>query len=326
MSTVTVIVGCTRDARAIQGCLDSILSQSGVDLDVLLVDDGSSDWTSAVAQAAARVDSRVTVVREEGGRARGSSRDRAAVLTSGEYTVALCVRDRLAPGSLARAARVLDTHPQVGLVYGRTLSFESDDDLPQARCATAAPQVWRGRDWIAQCCRTPANRIYPPAVVMRTSLQAWAGGYDAIISSSGDLGKWLRLAIHADVAFLCGADQAYRRAGSDPVALTPLKSRITDLRQRKASFDSLFEGEGRDLPRAESLHSHVNRALAREALSSVCRFGENACVDPQLWHELETFASEAYVAAGAVALPSSLRWRRGMRSTLTWRHRKESSV
>src|SRR5205807_9349104 len=61
-STVSVVIACDSRARSIPGCLDSVLSQDGVGVEVLLVDDDSKDWTSAVVAAAARADVRVRVV------------------------------------------------------------------------------------------------------------------------------------------------------------------------------------------------------------------------------------------------------------------------
>ncbi|HEX9316327.1 MAG TPA: glycosyltransferase, partial [Actinomycetota bacterium] len=72
-STVSVVIACDSRARSIPGCLDSVLSQDAVAVEVLLVDEGSNDWTSAVVAAAARTDARVRIVaRGNGGRDGGT--------------------------------------------------------------------------------------------------------------------------------------------------------------------------------------------------------------------------------------------------------------
>src|SRR5437879_7740960 len=102
MSSVSVVIACDSRARSIPGCLDSVLTQTGVDVEVLLVDQGSNDWTSAVVAAAARTDPRVRVVLCRHG---GDTRSNADALAcaSGDLTTLLHVDDRLAPGPLARA-------------------------------------------------------------------------------------------------------------------------------------------------------------------------------------------------------------------------------
>src|SRR5882672_7791833 len=94
MRTVSVVIACDSRARSIPGCLDSVLAQAGADVEVLLVDRGSNDWTSAVVAAAARSDPRVRVVLGRGGPPTIAD---ALASASGDYTVLLNVDDRLAP-------------------------------------------------------------------------------------------------------------------------------------------------------------------------------------------------------------------------------------
>jgi glycosyltransferase involved in cell wall biosynthesis len=324
MSTVSVVIACDSRARSIPGCLDSVLSQDGLDVEVLLVDEGSNDWTSAVVAAAARTDPRVHVVPCRNGRSGGnpgapSTIADAVASASGDYTMLLNVDDRLAPGALARAAGVLASHPRVGMVYGGSLRFDSDDAMPLARMQTVMPEVWLGRDWIAERCRTASMGIVSARSLVRTSLERDLGYSSAALLPDEELARCLRLAVRADIAFLRGVDQTYVVAALNADARPAHGSPIEDLRLRKATFDALFAFDGRDLPGAEGLHAMANRALAREALL-VAGGGEGLGFDGGWTAELERFASHAYADAAASPGIRPAPWRRKARAKLRLGH------
>jgi hypothetical protein len=324
-STVSVVIACDSRARSIPGCLESVLSQDGVAVEVLLVDKGSNDWTSAVVAAAARTDARVRIVAcanggSDGGTAGGTpSIADALASASGEYTVLLNVDDRLAPGALARAAGILGLHPSVGMVYGGSLPFYSDDAMPHARTQTVVPELWRGRDWIAERCRTASMGIASARAVARTSLERQLGDNRTALAPDEALGRCLRLATRADIAFLRGVDQTYVVAALNAVARPEQGSPIEDLRLRKAAFDTWFAVDGRDLPGAPGLHAMAHRALAREALS-VAGSGNGAGRNGGWIAELEVFASLAYAEARALPPCRQGRWVRKARGKLGLGH------
>jgi hypothetical protein len=323
-STVSVVIACDSRARSIPGCLDSVLSQDGVAVEVLLVDEGSNDWTSAVVAAAARTDVRVRVVActngGDGGIAGGTPTIADALgSASGEYTVLLNVDDRLAPGALARAVRILGLHPGVGMVYGGSLPFYSDDAMPRARTQTVVPELWRGRDWIVERCRTASMGIASARAVVRTNLERQLGQNRTALAPDEALARCLRLATRADIAFLRGVDQTYVVAALNAVAWPELGSPIEDLRLRKAAFDAWFAVDGRDLPGAPGLHAMAHRALAREALS-VAGSGNGSGRNGGWIAELEVFASLAYAEARALPPCRQGRWIRKARGKLGLGH------
>src|SRR5258706_11207250 len=160
MSRVSVIIPCYRYARFLPECLASVLAQPGVDLQVLILDDASPDDTPAVAAALAAADRRVAYRRHAANQGNIATFNDGLAWASGDYTVLISADDRLAPGALGRAARLLDTHPEVGLVYGPVLPFTSSAALPRPRLA-ARRDAWRitpGRAWFELACRRASAR------------------------------------------------------------------------------------------------------------------------------------------------------------------------
>ncbi len=125
MSTVSVVIPCYGYGHLLPRCVESALSQPDVDVDVLIIDDCSVDDSFEVARRLAAADPRITAIRHPENRGHIATYNEGLACATGDYTVLLSADDLLTPGSLARAASVLDDNPDVGFVYGRALTFES---------------------------------------------------------------------------------------------------------------------------------------------------------------------------------------------------------
>lgn len=96
MPTVSVVIPCYNAARWIPATLASVRSQEGVDLDVIVVDDGSTDGT---AEAARRSDPEATIIRTENQGA-SAARNLGTSYVRGEFVQYLDADDLLAPEKL----------------------------------------------------------------------------------------------------------------------------------------------------------------------------------------------------------------------------------
>ena len=269
MSSVSVIVPSYNYAHFLEGCVQSVTSQAGVDLEVLIIDDCSQDETPAVAPAG-RDDGRITVRRHSKNRGLTATCNAGLEWASSDYSVVLSADDLLTPGALSRATAVMDEQPGVGLVYGRSLYFRSNDELPQARSGVPRVDRWDGSDWIAQRCKTATSCISSPEVVVRTSLQKQLGGYRVQLPHAGDFEMWLRFAAHADVVYLGRVDQAFYRKHPQSMMRTTFADPLLDLQQRKAAFDALFDAYDQRITTPKS------SALGPTAPSRARHYGERA--------------------------------------------------
>lgn len=103
--------------------MESVFVQTEERWELLLVDDGSTDGSGALADAAAARDpSRVRVLRHPGGENRGMSASRNLGLAEarGRYVAFLDGDDVWLPERLARHGALLDTHPECAMVCGPT--------------------------------------------------------------------------------------------------------------------------------------------------------------------------------------------------------------
>jgi glycosyltransferase involved in cell wall biosynthesis len=301
MSTVDVVIPCYNYARYLRGCVNSVLSQPGVEVRVLVIDDASQDETAALGQELSAADSRVVFHRHQKNKGHIATYNEGLIdWSTADYTVLLSADDLLAPGSLGRAAAIMDADANVGLVYGSTVHFEQVTDIPKIDQRYSGFRRWSGAEWLELRCRAGHNVITSPEVVVRGSVQRFVGGYRPDLPHAGDLEMWLRIAAVSDIAYVRRVPQAFYRVHPKSMMRTVYKGSFLDLQQRKAAFD-LFFGHNREVVKnADHLHDLANRTLAREALWDACRAYDRNEVEISHTEELVEFAMTTY--AGAISL------------------------
>lgn len=269
-ATVTVVVPCHDYARYLSAAVGSALGQRGVRVDVVVVDDASTDDSLAVARALAAADPRVTVLAHAANRGPVDTFNDGLARASGEFLVRLDADDLLTPGSLARSVAVARAYPSVGLVYGHPVHFAGEPPAPgTARTRVRRWTVRPGRRWLADRCADGYNVITSPEVLMRGSVVAAVGGQRPL-AHAHDMEMWLRLAAHADVAHVGGVDQAWHREHAASLSARRVDD-ATDFRERVAAFAEVGDVAAADLPERGELRAAAHRALVRQALRA-CRY------------------------------------------------------
>ena len=96
---VSIIVPCYNSTRYLSACVDSVLAQTMPDFEVLLIDDGSTDGTLALAQALAARDARLRVLHQENAGV-SAARNLGLAHARGEWITFVDSDDLLAPDAL----------------------------------------------------------------------------------------------------------------------------------------------------------------------------------------------------------------------------------
>jgi glycosyltransferase involved in cell wall biosynthesis len=297
MATTSVIIPCYNYGRFLAECTESALSQQGVDVRVLIIDDASSDETPEVGAALAAKDARVEFRRHKVNQGHIATYNEGLHWADGDYTILLSADDLLTPGALQRAAQVMDARPDVGLVFGGALAFSTGGRRPVPR--TGARLEWEvldGFEWFKGRCRTAENGIAAAVVIVRTSLQHRLGGYREDLPHSGDMEMWLRFALYASLARITDADQAWFRVHPESMQYSRFASPLARLEQRKAGFEVVFREHHDRIPEPEVLQRLINRALAADALWSICQAMFHRQLTRSLANDLVDFAATTYRA------------------------------
>jgi dolichyl-phosphate beta-glucosyltransferase len=114
MTTLSLILPCYNEAERLPATLGAHLAQLAGDpgqVEVVIVDDGSTDATAAVAEAVAAADARVRVIRTEPNHGKGFAVRTGMLAASGELLVFTDADGSYGPGEVERVVSALADHP-----------------------------------------------------------------------------------------------------------------------------------------------------------------------------------------------------------------------
>lgn len=293
---VAAVVTAFNYDRYLWECVQSALCQDGVDVEVVLVDDYSTDETPRVTARLSR-DPRVKVIRNEQNLGLIGSFNTGLGRVAGEYMVKLDADDVVPPGSWARSAALLERHPEVTFVYGRPYHFSGP--VPDVRGhGTRSWTIWSGHDWVAGRCRSGVSAISQPEVMMRTKALREVGGLcpeGPIVTS--DMHLWLRLAAIGEVGRINGPVQGLYRVHDKSMLRSASAGILNDLVGRRDAFDGAFASTAGALADAQELHELARRSLAVCALDRACRAYERGRTRDEPVDDLVAFATATYPRA-----------------------------
>ena len=107
--TISVIVPVYNVENYLVECLDSLIAQTYKALEIILVDDGSSDNSPQICDEYAQRDSRIVVIHKENGGA-GSAKNEALKIATGKYLTFVDSDDYLEPDAMEYMQNLMECH------------------------------------------------------------------------------------------------------------------------------------------------------------------------------------------------------------------------
>ena len=182
MPLVSVLLAAHNDARFLREAIDSVLRQTLADLELIVVDDGSTDDTAAVIDGLD--DRRVAVIRNETQLGLAASLNRALDQAAGDYVARLDADDVAVPERQARQVDRLRREPRVAAV-GSAVTDLGGVGRTHVMPAGAIPLRWHAL--------FSSPFFHPTVVVDRETLDAHRLRYDPAYEESEDYDLWTRL-------------------------------------------------------------------------------------------------------------------------------------
>ena len=226
----------------------------------------------------------------------------------GGYSVLLDADDQLTPGLVAPGGRPARRASRGRLRLWSSAALPAREPLPPARTTSRGWSVWPGHWWLKRRFKEANGCITTPEVVVRTSLQNQVGGYDPRLPHTGDIEMWMRLAAHADVGYVRGADQAFYRVHDQNMSKS--RDHLVNLRQRRLAYEILLERYGDKIPDADQLSAAVHRKLAEEALRIAARAYDRRNIEHTPVEDLAAFAHDCWPQADRLPAYRGLQLRR----------------
>jgi glycosyltransferase involved in cell wall biosynthesis len=187
----SIVIPVFNGERFLAAAIESALGQTYRPFEVIVVDDGSTDRSAAVARSFAEV--RVIEQQHAGP---GAARNRGVAAARGELLAFLDADDLLPTDKLEVQISYLREHPEVGCVLGRQeVLLEPDVEMP--RWAVISPDLARRRPDVAEL-----GEVGLPTMVMGAGLFEEIGGFDPTYLHGGDADLLMRARDLAPVATL----------------------------------------------------------------------------------------------------------------------------
>lgn len=123
--------------------LDSLLSQTFRDFELIISDNGSTDRTQQICREYAERDPRIRYYREEVNRGAGWNYNRVVDLARGVYFKWAAHDDLCAPTYLERSVEVLDRHPEVVVVYPDDIDIDDRGEKIDRKRVSHIPSAQR---------------------------------------------------------------------------------------------------------------------------------------------------------------------------------------
>lgn len=140
MPLVSVIMPTLNGHRFIASSIGTLQSQDHDALDVIVIDNGSTDDTVEIVERLATDDPRIRLARAEV-RGIASARNVGLAVARGEFIGFLDHDDLCPPGKIARQLAHLSDNPATIAVFGRTVMFPSTENVAVAEVIDAAAPV-----------------------------------------------------------------------------------------------------------------------------------------------------------------------------------------
>jgi len=300
---VSIITPAHNSEAYLQGSVDSAIAQSFTDFELLIVDDGSTDGTRALARQLAERDQRVRVVMrsDRGGAAAG--RNLAMRHARGAFFALLDSDDIWHPTFLQAQMEILRRLPAVDVVSGNAYNLGGGFDGQPLSSVASDLRPIRLIDMLEH-----ENAVCIMSVLRRTVYDT-IGGFDETLTVSEDYDFWIRAAL-AGFRFVQNpvplAD--YRRradsASSDEIAM--LQGIVRVLRRTRAECADLPDEVAaidRQIARFEE-----QRLLACAKANLLCREFESAAHEFDVLFKLRPTLVNGMMARASRHVPSVLLW------------------
>jgi len=186
---VSVIIPAYNAEDLIRRALDSALNQTWPDLEVIIVDDGSTDRTAEICGSYGE---KIRYIAQEN-KGVSSARNRGLAICTGEYVVFLDADDEIEPEMVECLMDDLADHPEVGVATAARWNIFPDG----RKIVSPDPNVFQveGVADYLEVCRTGPNICCMGSALYRKPVMDRAGGFKTWLKQSEDTEFFLRVSL-----------------------------------------------------------------------------------------------------------------------------------
>ena len=130
MSRVTVLVAAYNAEKYLEACLDSLINQTLKDIQIVCIDDASTDSTPEILNKYASQDSRIKILQRKENAGQAVARNMGIEVADGDYITMLDADDTLSNDALEKAVKILDADPETGSALLKLVYVNGTEETP----------------------------------------------------------------------------------------------------------------------------------------------------------------------------------------------------
>jgi glycosyltransferase involved in cell wall biosynthesis len=198
---VSFVVPCYRLGHLLAECIESILSQTFSDFEILIMDDCSTDGTPEVAKSFG--DPRVTYIRNDRNLGHLRNYNKGISVAQGEYIWLISADDKLRrPYLLEKFVAFMESNPSAGFVFCPGIGLENGKETETLRYAYHGDRdrLFQSPEFFLKLLNS--NSVLAASGMVRRKLYDKLGMFPLNMPFAGDWYLWLLFALNYDVGYL----------------------------------------------------------------------------------------------------------------------------
>ncbi len=236
---VSVVMSVYNGEHFLREAVESILDQSFLDFEFIIVDDGSTDCSASILDSYKKTDPRIRIYQQENS-GLIESLNRGCKLSRGKYIARMDADDIAIRTRLMRQVDFMEKHPEVGVVGGAVELIN-----PIGKFIGSSAKPIEDREIRSALLRGECPLTHPTVLIQKDILVS-VGGYRKLLVDAEDYDLWLRIAERSQLANLKAVVLKYRRHPRQvsvrmfrQQALSNLVARMSALSRRDGIRDPL---------------------------------------------------------------------------------------
>ncbi len=255
MPLVSVIIPAYNSEKTLSRAIGSALEQNSIPLEIIVVDDGSTDGT---ADKVREYGGKVRLIQQEN-RGAGAARNRGVAEAAGEFIAFLDADDEYLPDRLCKGLEPLLANEKVGMTHCQCILHYPDGNEEISGERFLRMQIFRPERML--------NPLYQstPSATLRKTVFLELGGFDENLKTREDHDLWLRVRERYEEVYVDEPLVRVHLSNSSLSARQGLESKARDLQEiteRALKRQPQYYAPEKDTILA-NLHWHIGLLMLR---------------------------------------------------------------
>ncbi len=206
---VSIIVPAHNHAEYVSDCISSILDQDYANIDLIVINDGSTDDTGKIIEALLKKHPFGFRYITKANKGLIKALNQGIKLAHGEYICEIASDDMLLPGSIKKRVEYLRRHPGIDVVFAD--AYIIDNNIKTNIRLRVKKKSYSSSEHSVKDLIEGRAKIFFPSGMFRKSIFQKLDGFDEDFQYSEDVTIWYQLALYAQIAYLDEPVMYYRK-------------------------------------------------------------------------------------------------------------------